>query len=101
MIEIQGHADERSSDEYNIRLTRDRAASVVEALVQRGVSRDRMRSGGYGERCPVDPRHNAGGLGAEPPRGVQDHRDARRADGRRGRLPGRTRADPELTRNDG
>jgi len=59
MLEIQGHADERSSDEYNIRLTRDRAASVVEALVQRGVVRDRMRSGGYGERCPVDPRHNA------------------------------------------
>ncbi|MFK7985303.1 MAG: OmpA family protein [Sandaracinaceae bacterium] len=58
MVEVQGHADERSSDEYNIRLTRDRAAAVVEALVQRGVARDRLRSGGYGERCPVDPRHN-------------------------------------------
>ncbi|MGE0790668.1 MAG: OmpA family protein [Sandaracinaceae bacterium] len=58
LIEVQGHADERSSDEYNIRLTRDRAASVVEALVQRGVARERMRSAGYGERCPVDPRHN-------------------------------------------
>jgi OmpA-OmpF porin, OOP family len=59
LVEIQGHADERSSDEYNIRLTRDRAASVVEAIVQRGVMRDRLRSAGYGERCPVDPRHNA------------------------------------------
>jgi len=59
LIEVQGHADERSSDEYNIRLTRDRAAAVVEALVQRGVQRDRLRSAGYGERCPVDPRHNA------------------------------------------
>jgi outer membrane protein OmpA-like peptidoglycan-associated protein len=59
LVEVQGHADERSSDDYNIRLTRDRAASVVEALVQRGVMRDRLRSGGYGERCPVDPRHNA------------------------------------------
>ncbi len=58
MVEVQGHADERSSDEYNIRLTRDRAAAVVEALVQRGVARDRLRSGGYGERCPLDPRHN-------------------------------------------
>jgi len=56
-IEIQGHADERSSDEYNIRLTTDRAAAVLESLVQRGVARDRLRSGGYGERCPVDPRH--------------------------------------------
>ena len=58
MIEIQGHADERSTDEYNIRLTRDRAAAVLEAIVQRGVDRRRMRSGGYGERCPIDPAHN-------------------------------------------
>ncbi len=58
LIEIQGHADERSSDEYNVRLTRDRAAAVLEAIVQRGVDRRRMRSVGYGERCPIDPSHN-------------------------------------------
>jgi len=57
-IEIQGHADERGADDYNLRLTRDRAASVVEAVVQRGVMRNRLRSAGYGERCPVDPRSN-------------------------------------------
>ena len=59
LVEIQGHADERSSDEYNIRLTRDRAAAVRAALTDRGVDGSRMRSAGYGERCPVDPRHNA------------------------------------------
>jgi outer membrane protein OmpA-like peptidoglycan-associated protein len=59
MVEIQGHADERSSDDYNVRLTTDRAAAVVEALVSRGVARDRLRSAGYGERCPLDPRHTA------------------------------------------
>jgi OmpA-OmpF porin, OOP family len=59
LVEIQGHADERSSDEYNIRLTRDRAASVLNYLVQRGgVDRNRLRSAGYGERCPVNPNHN-------------------------------------------
>jgi outer membrane protein OmpA-like peptidoglycan-associated protein len=58
-VEIQGHADERSSDEYNIRLTTDRAAAVLAALVQRGVASDRLRSAGYGERCPLDPRHTA------------------------------------------
>jgi outer membrane protein OmpA-like peptidoglycan-associated protein len=57
MIEIQGHADERATDEYNIRLTRDRAAAVLEALVQRGTDRRRMRSAGYGERCPIDAAH--------------------------------------------
>ncbi|MEM7448060.1 MAG: OmpA family protein [Myxococcota bacterium] len=58
LIEIQGHADERSSDAYNLRLTRGRAAAVLEALVQLGVPRNRLRSAGYGERCPVDMGHN-------------------------------------------
>ncbi len=58
-LEIQGHADERSSDDYNVRLTTDRAAAVLEAIVSRGIARDRLRSAGYGERCPIDPRHIA------------------------------------------
>lgn len=59
LVEIQGHADERGADEYNLRLTSDRAASVRQALIQRGVDAKRLRSAGYGERCPVDPAHNA------------------------------------------
>ncbi len=59
LVEIQGHADERGSDEYNIKLTRARAASVMNALIERGVLKDRLRSAGYGERCPVDPKHDA------------------------------------------
>jgi OOP family OmpA-OmpF porin len=59
LVEIQGHADERGSDKYNIKLTRARAASVMNALIERGVLKGRLRSAGYGERCPVDPKHNA------------------------------------------
>lgn len=59
LLEVQGHADERGNDDHNLRLTRDRAASVVEALVQRGVDRSRVQSAGYGELCPIDPAHNA------------------------------------------
>jgi outer membrane protein OmpA-like peptidoglycan-associated protein len=59
LVEIQGHADERGSDQYNINLTRARAASVMNALIERGVLSSRLRSAGYGERCPVDPKHNA------------------------------------------
>ena len=59
LVEVQGHADERGADDYNLRLTADRAASVVQALGQRGVDLSRLRSAGYGERCPVDPGHNA------------------------------------------
>ena len=58
-IEVQGHADERGNDDYNLKLTSDRAASVVQALGQRGVDLSRLRSAGYGERCPVDPAHGA------------------------------------------
>ena len=46
-------SDDRGSDEYNIALTRDRAAAVVQALVLRGVDPQRLRSAGYGERCPA------------------------------------------------
>ncbi|MGB8330822.1 MAG: OmpA family protein [Polyangiales bacterium] len=59
LVEIQGHADQRGSDEYNIKLTRARAASVMNALIERGVIKSRLRSAGYGERCPVDPKNNA------------------------------------------
>ncbi len=58
LMEIAGHADERSSEQYNLRLTQDRVNSVMAALVQRGVPRDHLRSKGYGEYCPEDPGHN-------------------------------------------
>lgn len=55
LVEVQGHADDRGNDDYNIALTRDRAASVVRGLADRGIGAGRMRSGGYGERCPLSP----------------------------------------------
>jgi OOP family OmpA-OmpF porin len=58
VVEVAGHADERSNDDFNLKLTQDRARSVVEAMVQRGVERPRLVSQGYGEYCPVDPGHN-------------------------------------------
>ena len=58
-VEVQGHADERGNDNHNLELTRDRAAAVLEALVQRGVERARLRSTGYGELCPINSGHNA------------------------------------------
>ena len=58
LIEVQGHADERNSDEYNITLTHDRANAVVEYMVGQGVAADRLLAAGYGERCPVDRGHN-------------------------------------------
>ena len=58
IIEIQGHADERGNDDYNLLLTEDRAASVKEYLVGKGVSADRLSSHGYGETRPLCKQHN-------------------------------------------
>jgi outer membrane protein OmpA-like peptidoglycan-associated protein len=58
LVEVQGHADERNTDEYNQRLTQDRANSVVEYLVRQGVAPNRLLATGYGERCPVDSGHS-------------------------------------------
>ena len=58
-IQVQGHADERGNDDHNLQLTRDRSASVMRALVERGIEAGRLSSAGYGERCPVDAGHNA------------------------------------------
>ena len=58
LLEIAGHADERATDEYNLKLTQDRVNSVMNALIQRKVPKDHLRSKGYGEFCPEDPGHD-------------------------------------------
>ena len=54
VIEVAGHADERGEDQYNLDLTKKRAASVRAALNERGISNNRIVSQGYGEYCPID-----------------------------------------------
>jgi outer membrane protein OmpA-like peptidoglycan-associated protein len=58
LIEVQGHADERGGDDYNMRLTEDRAASVKRYLTEHGVEPDRLQSHGYGETKPICREHN-------------------------------------------
>jgi len=58
LVELAGHADERSDDAYNLRLTQDRVNSVMRALIARGVDKSRLRAKGYGEYCPIDQGHN-------------------------------------------
>ncbi len=57
---ITGYTDARGSAEYNIGLSRRRAAAVVEALRKRGVSADIIKSRGVGENisyAPVSESH--------------------------------------------
>lgn len=59
LVEVGGHADERGTDEHNLRLTRARSESVRKALIERGIADSRLKAMGYGEFCPVDPAPNA------------------------------------------
>jgi outer membrane protein OmpA-like peptidoglycan-associated protein len=48
-IEIMSHTDSRGNDDYNQSLSQQRANSVVNYLVSKGVSRSRLSAKGYGE----------------------------------------------------
>lgn len=51
LVEVGGHTDSRGSSEYNESLSQARVESVVEYLVEHGISEDRLRPVGYGERA--------------------------------------------------
>jgi peptidoglycan-associated lipoprotein len=50
---IEGHADERGGQEYNIALGDDRAAAVKKYLSGQGVADARMNTVSYGEEKPI------------------------------------------------
>ena len=50
---IQGHSDERGSDEYNRALSERRAIAVRDYLVSSGIQNVRVRTIGYGEERPA------------------------------------------------
>jgi outer membrane protein OmpA-like peptidoglycan-associated protein len=52
-IEIGGHTDNVGSDEANLLLSDQRAASVVGYLVKKGIAADRLTAKGYGETLPI------------------------------------------------
>jgi peptidoglycan-associated lipoprotein len=49
---IEGHCDERGSTEYNLALGDNRATSTKQALMQLGISADRIRTISYGKEKP-------------------------------------------------
>jgi peptidoglycan-associated lipoprotein len=52
-IEIQGHADERGTTDYNLALGLKRAQSVADFMQSQGVSVSRIRVVSYGEERPL------------------------------------------------
>ncbi len=54
-IEVSGHTDVTGSLAHNKTLSLNRAKAVVDYLVERGISLDRITSAGYGPEQPVCP----------------------------------------------
>jgi len=52
-VEISAHTDAVGSDEYNLELSQQRAESVVNYLITKGINSDRLIAKGYGESQPV------------------------------------------------
>jgi len=57
-IQIEGHCDERGTDEYNLALGERRANAVKSYLVSLGVGDARLFTISYGEEMPADTGHN-------------------------------------------
>lgn len=55
-VEVEGHADERGTVDYNLALGQRRAAAVVGWLATSGVPTGRLHVTTYGEERPLDPR---------------------------------------------
>lgn len=53
IVEVSGHTDNVGSDEYNQRLSEQRANAVSNYLTGRGLMRERFEVVGMGERYPV------------------------------------------------
>ncbi|NJD38972.1 MAG: peptidoglycan-associated lipoprotein Pal [Geobacter sp.] len=57
-IKIEGHCDERGSDEYNLALGDRRAKSVAKYLITLGVAADRIETISYGKEKPAVDGHD-------------------------------------------
>ncbi|MEO9492691.1 MAG: OmpA family protein [Marinomonas sp.] len=53
IIDVYGHTDSTGSDSFNQRLSEQRAQSVTNYMVSRGVASARVRWQGFGETQPV------------------------------------------------
>jgi outer membrane protein OmpA-like peptidoglycan-associated protein len=57
-ISVEGHADERGPEDFNKKLSEDRARSVMEFMIKQGISKDRLSSQGFGASRPLVDKKN-------------------------------------------
>lgn len=57
-LEIQGHTDDKGSDEFNLKLSQNRADAVKNYLVSKGIVADTITAKGFGESVPLVANDN-------------------------------------------
>ncbi len=62
LVKIEGHTDFRGSDNYNMILSKKRAASIQHSLIEYGVSPSRLSAVGKGEKEPVAENKTENGM---------------------------------------
>ncbi len=60
-VRVEGHTDSDGARDYNLGLSRDRAASVMDYLVNQGVESTRLTAEGYGPDQPIADNDTAEG----------------------------------------
>lgn len=56
-VRLEGHCDERGSDEYNLALGEKRARAAMNYLVTLGTTPEQLATISYGKEKPADPGH--------------------------------------------
>ena len=57
-ILVEGHCDERGTEEYNLALGEKRAKAAQDYLLSSGISADRIKIISYGKSQPINPGHD-------------------------------------------
>ncbi len=60
-LQIEGHTDSIGSDEYNQRLSEQRADAVRDYLTEQGVPRESVAARGFGKSEPIASNDTAAG----------------------------------------
>ena len=58
---VEGHTDSDGDNDFNQKLSEDRARTVMNRLITMGISKDRLTSKGWGESNPIDMNSTAEG----------------------------------------
>ena len=58
VMNVDGHCDERGSNEYNLSLGEQRAQTIRKFLMDLGIDGARVQTRSFGKEKPLDPGHN-------------------------------------------